>query len=199
MFLWQQHIVITNPYRFGTNWWRLRQYHSSSLNIFIEKYIVSPKGLTFCIWLFAVKNVFFFIDVLRMTKEIPLFILQIILQIILKTILKIILQIVSYNQHLSVHYQYPENSLWKYSDEFDLKKCYVNNTCLVMSTLINYMFLDLCYFFRCHHGWQGSSCSLCIPHKNCLHGTCDGQPWTCECEKDWGGLMCDQGNVSCGS
>ena len=33
----------------------------------------------------------------------------------------------------------------------------------------------------CKAGWQGPSCSECVPYWNCVHGTCN-EPFECNCE-----------------
>lgn len=45
---------------------------------------------------------------------------------------------------------------------------------------------------RCMYGWDGQFCDECRLHPGCDHGTCT-LPWQCNCEENWGGLMCDKG------
>lgn len=47
-------------------------------------------------------------------------------------------------------------------------------------------------FDRCNYGWQGQFCDECMLHPGCVHGTCT-LPWQCNCETNWGGLLCDKG------
>lgn len=49
--------------------------------------------------------------------------------------------------------------------------------------------------FRCNYGWQGPQCDQCLPYPGCVHGTCT-EPWKCDCEKNWGGLLCNKGQRS---
>lgn len=42
----------------------------------------------------------------------------------------------------------------------------------------------------CKPGYQGSTCSDCIPHQNCMNGYCHS-PNQCICKPNWGGLFCD--------
>ncbi|TRY96132.1 hypothetical protein DNTS_015950 [Danionella cerebrum] len=48
------------------------------------------------------------------------------------------------------------------------------------------------------YGWQGPLCDECLPYPGCKHGTCV-KPYTCTCEKNWGGLMCDKDLNYCGT
>ncbi|XP_018495761.1 protein jagged-1 [Galendromus occidentalis] len=51
----------------------------------------------------------------------------------------------------------------------------------------------------CRPGWTGRNCSVCVPYPNCKHGSCaPGKPFTCECERNWGGALCDQDLDVCG-
>lgn len=45
---------------------------------------------------------------------------------------------------------------------------------------------------RCHYGWQGRFCDECVPYPGCVHGSCV-EPWQCNCETNWGGLLCNKG------
>lgn len=45
---------------------------------------------------------------------------------------------------------------------------------------------------RCSYGWQGKFCDECVPYPGCVHGSCV-EPWHCDCETNWGGLLCDKG------
>lgn len=45
---------------------------------------------------------------------------------------------------------------------------------------------------RCSYGWDGQFCDECRLFPGCVHGTCN-QPWQCNCERNWGGLLCDKG------
>lgn len=45
---------------------------------------------------------------------------------------------------------------------------------------------------RCSYGWQGQFCDECVVYPGCVHGTCNS-PWQCNCERNWGGLLCDKG------
>lgn len=47
-------------------------------------------------------------------------------------------------------------------------------------------------FDRCSYGWQGQFCDECVLYPGCVHGTCN-VPWQCNCERNWGGLLCDKG------
>lgn len=47
-------------------------------------------------------------------------------------------------------------------------------------------------FRRCSYGWQGQFCDECMLFPGCVHGTCNN-PWQCNCERNWGGLLCDKG------
>lgn len=47
-------------------------------------------------------------------------------------------------------------------------------------------------FRRCSYGWQGQFCDECVVYPGCVHGTCNA-PWQCNCERNWGGLLCDKG------
>ncbi|XP_043540050.1 protein jagged-1b isoform X2 [Chiloscyllium plagiosum] len=51
---------------------------------------------------------------------------------------------------------------------------------------------------KCHYGWQGVLCSMCIPFPGCIHGTCS-EPWQCDCETNWGGILCDKDLNYCGT
>lgn len=54
----------------------------------------------------------------------------------------------------------------------------------------------VCVFVgRCSFGWTGPLCDQCIKHPGCAHGRCMGSPWTCYCELNWGGILCDKGTV----
>ena len=46
---------------------------------------------------------------------------------------------------------------------------------------------------RCRPGWKGEFCDQCMPYPGCKHGYCNGAPWQCICETNWGGILCDQG------
>lgn len=46
---------------------------------------------------------------------------------------------------------------------------------------------------RCSYGWQGRFCDECVPYPGCVHGSCV-EPWQCNCETNWGGLLCDKGS-----
>ncbi|KAK0133822.1 Protein jagged-2 [Merluccius polli] len=46
-------------------------------------------------------------------------------------------------------------------------------------------------------GVQGPLCDECTPFPGCMHGTC-GVPWKCNCERNWGGLLCDKDLNYCG-
>lgn len=48
---------------------------------------------------------------------------------------------------------------------------------------------------RCSYGWQGALCDQCIPYPGCKHGSCNGSPWSCECDMNWGGILCDKGKI----
>ena len=48
------------------------------------------------------------------------------------------------------------------------------------------------YFFRCFQGWEGKNCSQCVPMNGCIHGKCENQPNTCNCDSGWKGVLCDQ-------
>lgn len=46
---------------------------------------------------------------------------------------------------------------------------------------------------RCKVGFTGANCTECVPYPGCLHGSCvNNQPWTCDCEPGWGGLICSE-------
>lgn len=45
---------------------------------------------------------------------------------------------------------------------------------------------------RCSYGWQGRFCDECVPYPGCVHGSCV-EPWQCNCETNWGGLLCNKG------
>lgn len=47
-------------------------------------------------------------------------------------------------------------------------------------------------FGRCRYGWKGQFCDECELHPGCVHGTCNA-PWQCNCQQNWGGLMCEKG------
>lgn len=51
---------------------------------------------------------------------------------------------------------------------------------------------------RCHDGWTGENCDICIPRTGCQHGSCE-MPHTCVCQSSWQGLLCDEPicNKSC--
>lgn len=51
---------------------------------------------------------------------------------------------------------------------------------------------------RCSYGWQGKFCDECVPYPGCVHGSCV-EPWHCDCETNWGGLLCDKDLNYCGS
>lgn len=51
---------------------------------------------------------------------------------------------------------------------------------------------------RCSYGWQGKFCDECVPYPGCVHGSCV-EPWHCDCETNWGGLLCDKGREMVGS
>uniref|UniRef100_H3CF43 Jagged canonical Notch ligand 2b n=1 Tax=Tetraodon nigroviridis TaxID=99883 RepID=H3CF43_TETNG len=44
---------------------------------------------------------------------------------------------------------------------------------------------------RCSFGWEGQFCDECKLYPGCVHGTCN-LPWQCNCEKNWGGLLCNK-------
>ena len=46
--------------------------------------------------------------------------------------------------------------------------------------------------FRCHAGWEGPNCDQCKKYPGCLHGSCGNEPWKCNCDEGWGGLLCNQ-------
>lgn len=48
-------------------------------------------------------------------------------------------------------------------------------------------------FPRCSYGWQGRFCDECVPYPGCVHGSCV-EPWQCNCETNWGGLLCNKGS-----
>lgn len=48
-------------------------------------------------------------------------------------------------------------------------------------------------FPRCNYGWQGRFCDECVPYPGCVHGSCV-EPWQCNCETNWGGLLCNKGS-----
>uniref|UniRef100_A0A8C5XFT9 Protein jagged-2 n=1 Tax=Microcebus murinus TaxID=30608 RepID=A0A8C5XFT9_MICMU len=50
----------------------------------------------------------------------------------------------------------------------------------------------------CSYGWQGRFCDECVPYPGCVHGSCVA-PWQCNCETNWGGLLCDKDLNYCGS
>ncbi|XP_022670135.1 protein jagged-1b-like isoform X1 [Varroa destructor] len=51
----------------------------------------------------------------------------------------------------------------------------------------------------CRDGWTGPDCNDCVPYPGCKHGTCDkDKPLTCECERNWGGHLCDLDLDVCG-
>ncbi|KAL8219824.1 UNVERIFIED_CONTAM: hypothetical protein K2H54_034457 [Gekko kuhli] len=50
----------------------------------------------------------------------------------------------------------------------------------------------------CHYGWTGPLCDECILFPGCVHGSCT-EPWKCNCETNWGGLLCDKNLNYCGS
>ncbi|KAB7506967.1 Protein jagged-2, partial [Armadillidium nasatum] len=50
----------------------------------------------------------------------------------------------------------------------------------------------------CRPGWEGEFCDECKSHPGCKHGFCNGVPFTCECELNWGGILCDQDLNYCG-
>ncbi|XP_048655499.1 protein jagged-2 [Marmota marmota marmota] len=51
---------------------------------------------------------------------------------------------------------------------------------------------------RCSYGWQGRFCDECVPYPGCVHGSCV-EPWHCDCETNWGGLLCDKDLNYCGN
>ncbi|KAI9585064.1 hypothetical protein GQX74_006959 [Glossina fuscipes] len=51
----------------------------------------------------------------------------------------------------------------------------------------------------CRHGWQGPLCNECKVYPGCKHGSCDGTAWTCRCDTNWGGILCDQDLNYCGT
>lgn len=53
------------------------------------------------------------------------------------------------------------------------------------------LFLPLLVFHRCEYGWTGDLCTECARYPGCVHGTCS-QPWQCQCDTNWGGLLCDK-------
>ena len=42
----------------------------------------------------------------------------------------------------------------------------------------------------CKPGYQGPTCSECVPYWNCVHGTCE-QPFECNCDPGWLGMDCN--------
>lgn len=52
-----------------------------------------------------------------------------------------------------------------------------------------------CFFSSCRVGWQGPLCKSCIPYPGCKHGSCIDKPWQCICDRNWGGILCDQGKI----
>ncbi|KAL0602705.1 Protein jagged-2 [Plecturocebus cupreus] len=50
----------------------------------------------------------------------------------------------------------------------------------------------------CSYGWQGRFCDECVPYPGCVHGSCV-EPWQCNCETNWGGLLCDKDLNYCGN
>lgn len=54
----------------------------------------------------------------------------------------------------------------------------------------------LCFLcFSCRSGWRGEYCHQCTPYPGCKHGYCNGTPWQCICDTNWGGILCDQGEL----
>ena len=41
-------------------------------------------------------------------------------------------------------------------------------------------------------GWSGYDCNTCIPYPGCQHGSCNNA-FECQCDENWGGLMCNLG------
>uniref|UniRef100_A0A673CSW2 Delta-like protein n=1 Tax=Sphaeramia orbicularis TaxID=375764 RepID=A0A673CSW2_9TELE len=54
-----------------------------------------------------------------------------------------------------------------------------------------------CRIGECNYGWQGQFCDECVLYPGCVHGTCN-LPWQCNCERNWGGLLCDKDLNYCG-
>lgn len=54
------------------------------------------------------------------------------------------------------------------------------------------LFMAVFLFGRCRYGWKGQFCDECELHPGCVHGTCNA-PWQCNCQQNWGGLMCEKG------
>ena len=47
-------------------------------------------------------------------------------------------------------------------------------------------------YYRCRKGWHGDFCNMCMKMEGCSeHGSCQGEPYTCQCELGWGGRLCD--------
>ncbi|KAK3591303.1 hypothetical protein CHS0354_004353 [Potamilus streckersoni] len=47
-------------------------------------------------------------------------------------------------------------------------------------------------YSRCAFGWQGPLCDQCILYPGCKHGSCHNTPWQCNCDVNWGGILCDK-------
>lgn len=69
---------------------------------------------------------------------------------------------------------------------------YLLSTCVFAYTFNN-SFLFFLLIFRCRPGWKGEFCDQCMPYPGCKYGYCNGAPWQCICETNWGGILCDQG------
>lgn len=50
------------------------------------------------------------------------------------------------------------------------------------------------YHPRCHYGWKGPLCDQCLTFPGCVYGSCT-EPWQCVCDINWGGLLCDKGQI----
>ncbi|XP_054720792.1 protein jagged-1-like [Uloborus diversus] len=44
---------------------------------------------------------------------------------------------------------------------------------------------------KCRPGWKSELCDQCMPYPGCKHGYCNGSPWQCICDINWGGILCD--------
>ena len=81
----------------------------------------------------------------------------------------------------------------------DLILVVCSNLKIIGAYFVDYSAISTCH--RCHEGWKGERCTECIKLEGCSeHGTCNDEPFTCQCETGWTGRfwecpICKKGKV----